>query len=588
MKNMIARSNLEKQNFSFKKIENTKLDYNVIQEIQKVCDFMRAQAIENSIDDETEQCNNKNYNKDSIYKDFPLAQERLSKYFDCNNEQVKILSYAFYFYFAHDYAPSFDSYADFLDKNVLEIVSHYDDFKNLEDKNLIQLNIDETQNSFKLVKNIVDSVLKNQPLLKQKEHKQNYSDFVMKLAEKAENRKFTNNSVFDLENELCTLESNFENLEFVQKTKILLQDNMMRFMFYDMCADFLKNAETDFNATLIDFYDAWDRIDIAKSFMEENHPLVKLNLVEFVKKESINNSTMTLTEKGKQIFLGKDAELYEKKFDENTLKMPEKIVAKKLFYGKENASQIEMLCSSLSEQKFREIKKRLERKHLPSGIAVLLYGKPGTGKTETVYQIARQTERAIFKVDISNTKSCWFGDSEKIIKKVFTDYKVLCNKAQKIKNGKTPILLFNECDAIFGKRKDVASSNTAQTENAIQNIILEEMENFSGIMIATTNLQENLDAAFERRFLFKIRFEKPSLQAKKLIWHSKIHWLKNEEAETLSKTFDFSGGEIENIARKATMSEIVKGSRPSFEELFEMCKTEKLAAEETKRVGFLA
>lgn len=583
MKITIEDSKPRRMDFYPAKNDKAKLKWNVILEVKKICDCLYKSGDSYKSESENEETED---DDDFGWADFPIAEERLSKYFGCNDEQVHILSYSVWFYFSHDYAPTFEYYADFLGSDVLNIVSHYEDFKDLQEKKLILF--DETKNSFEVTKSVIDSVLKNLPIQREKEHRQNYTDFVMKVADKAENRKYTTNSVIDLENELSGLESSFKNLDFVQRAKTLIQDNVMRFMFYDMCADFLRNGETDFDSTLMDFYDDWERIDVAKSFMNGNHPLMKLNLVEFVKKESINNSTMTLTEKGKQIFLGKDIELYEKKFDENTLKMPEKIATKKLFYGKENASQIEMLRSSLSEQKFREIKRRLERKHLPSGIAVLLYGNPGTGKTETVYQIAKQTGRAIFKVDISNTKSCWFGDSEKLIKKVFTDYKVLCNKAKKIKNGKTPILLFNECDAVFGKRKDVDSSNTAQTENAIQNIILEEMENFSGIMIATTNLQENLDAAFERRFLFKILFEKPTLQAKKSIWHTKIRWLKKEQAETLAKTYDFSGGEIENIARKATMSEIVKGIRPSFEEICEMCKTEKLASEETRRVGFLA
>lgn len=583
MKITIEDSKPRSMDFYPMKNGKAKLKWNVILEIKKICDCLYKSG--DSCKSEAE--NEKTEDDDDFgWADFPIAEERLSKYFGCNDEQVHILSYAVWFYFSHDYAPTFEYYADFLGTDVLNIVSHYEDFKDLQEKKLILF--DETKNSFELTKNVIDSVLKNLPIQQEKEHRQNYTEFVMKIADKAENRKYTSNTVYDLENELSGLECSFENLALVRKARTLILDNMMRFMFYDMCADFLRNGETNFDSTLMDFYDDWEKIDIAKSFMNENHPLMKQNLVEFVKKESINDSTMTLTEKGKHIFLGKDVELYEKKFDENTLKMPEKIAAKKLFYGKENASQIETLRSVLSEQKFRETKRRLERKHLPSGIAVLLYGKPGTGKTETVYQIARLTGRAIFKVDISNTKSCWFGDSEKLIKKVFTDYKVLCSKAEKTRNGKTPILLFNECDAIFSRRKDVASSNTAQTENAIQNIILEEMENFSGIMIATTNLQENLDAAFERRFLFKIRFDKPSLQAKKSIWRTKIRWLKSEQAETFAKTYDFSGGEIENIARKATMSEIVKGTRPTFEELSEMCKTEKLANEETRRVGFLA
>ena len=77
-----------------------------------------------------------------------------------------------------------------------------------------------------------------------------------------------------------------------------------------------------------------------------------------------------------------------------------------------------------------------------------------------------------------------------------------CNKSKSIYLCKVkPILLFNEADAVFSKRKDVNNGNVAQTENAIQNIILEEMENLDGILIATTNLADNLDGAFERRFV---------------------------------------------------------------------------------------
>lgn len=192
-------------------------------------------------------------------------------------------------------------------------------------------------------------------------------------------------------------------------------------------------------------------------------------------------------------------------------------------------------------------------------------------------------------VDIANTKSAWFGESEKMIKEVFTDYKTLCDKMKKIKGGKIPILLFNECDAIFSKRKDVSSSNLAQTENSIQNIILEEMEKLEGILIATTNLVDNLDSAFERRFLFKIHFENPSVEAKKAIWKNKLSWLSADKAQELAATYNLSGGEIDNIVRKAAMKEIISGNRPAFADIVEMCKVEKLdssTAGAARRMGF--
>ena len=190
------------------------------------------------------------------------------------------------------------------------------------------------------------------------------------------------------------------------------------------------------------------------------------------------------------------------------------------------------------------------------------------------------------QVDISATKSAWFGESEKKIKEVFTDYKELCSKMKKLKCGRTPILLFNECDAVFSKRKDISYSNTAQTENSIQNIILEEMENLEGILIATTNLTDNLDPAFERRFLFKIRFENPTVEAKRAIWKNKLPWLSAEKAQQLATAYNLSGGEIDNIVRKAEMKEIVSGVRPLYKDIVEMCKVEKLNSTTTRKVGF--
>jgi SpoVK/Ycf46/Vps4 family AAA+-type ATPase len=97
-----------------------------------------------------------------------------------------------------------------------------------------------------------------------------------------------------------------------------------------------------------------------------------------------------------------------------------------------------------------------------SGFTCLFYGEPGTGKTETVNLIAKETGRDIMQVDISETKSCWFGESEKLIKKIFDKYRAFVEESKV-----APILLFNEADAVIGKRKDVTTGNVAQTENII-------------------------------------------------------------------------------------------------------------------------
>jgi SpoVK/Ycf46/Vps4 family AAA+-type ATPase len=184
-------------------------------------------------------------------------------------------------------------------------------------------------------------------------------------------------------------------------------------------------------------------------------------------------------------------------------------------------------------------------------------------------------------VDISNTKSMWFGESEKTIKELFDKYR------RKVENSKiVPILLFNECDAVFSTRKEVGRSPIDQTENAIQNIILQEIETLKGIMIATTNLTKNLDPAFERRFLFKIEFHMPGPNVIQKIWMDKIPFLKAVEAQKLAERFELTGGNIENIARKVQMHQILHGQYPGFEQMLAFCGEEQMVKGGRKRVGF--
>ena len=117
----------------------------------------------------------------------------------------------------------------------------------------------------------------------------------------------------------------------------------------------------------------------------------------------------------------------------------------------------------------------------------------------------------------------------------------------------------------------------------------QEMENLDGILIATTNLEGNLDSAFERRFLYKIKFETPDATVRAKIWQEMIKDLTEAEAEHLAKIFDFSGGQIENVARKYAISGILygAGAKPRLKQLVDYCKSEQLASKTVaKSVGF--
>ena len=257
------------------------------------------------------------------------------------------------------------------------------------------------------------------------------------------------------------------------------------------------------------------------------------------------------------------------------------IVQKELFYNPAEGRQVAQLKELMSEARFNEIRSKMKDKGLRTGFTCLFYGSPGTGKTETVYQIARESGRDLFIVDVAKIKSCWVGESEKNIKDVFDKYKATVRAG-----GTTPILLFNEADAIFGIRQEGAERAVDKMENSIQNIILQEMEDLEGILIATTNLTSNLDKAFERRFLYKIRFDKPSIDARVAIWRSMLPELSEGEAVQLATDFDFSGGQIENIARKRAVKSIIGLEEPSFADVREFCREEGIGNGPVRKIGF--
>mgnify|MGYP002527795518 CR=1 FL=1 len=124
-------------------------------------------------------------------------------------------------------------------------------------------------------------------------------------------------------------------------------------------------------------------------------------------------------------------------------------------------------------------------------------------------------------------------------------------------------------------------------ENSIQNIILQEMEQLDGIMIATTNLTQNLDTAFERRFLYKIKFEKPTEEARAHIWHSMIPDLSEQNVHTLASRYDFSGGQIENIARHYAIDSILHDEdEDALPMLISHCDNERVDSKEKRPIGF--
>ncbi|MCC8037415.1 MAG: AAA family ATPase [Bacteroidales bacterium] len=362
-----------------------------------------------------------------------------------------------------------------------------------------------------------------------------------------------------------------------------IEDAEYRALFYRIAHDHIRNNHLSLS-DLGEHFHLEQELMERRDFIDEKHVLLTSGLVRVEKAAVAEDGKLALTPGAIELFFADKASFVRSDSTSRDVILPSSIVEKRLFYPTDLERQINVIDNALRDDCYLTLRNRLKEKGMPLGVAILLYGAPGTGKTETVMQLARRTGRAVMHVDISATKTCWFGESEKLIKKVFDNYRTLCERS-----AVTPILLFNEADAVLGKRKDNTSSNVAQTENAIQNIILEQMEQLDGILVATTNLADNLDSAFERRFLFKVRYDKPTPEAKRLIWLDKMPTLSPEQALLLAATHDFSGGQIDNVVRKATMLEVIEGAEPDFATIERLCREEKLGKSSLRpSVGFVA
>lgn len=362
----------------------------------------------------------------------------------------------------------------------------------------------------------------------------------------------------------------------------LSDDDMLLFVY--MAHLYVDNNDDNINFRDIDhIYDnrsiPWG---IKRELRDRDSELFENGLIENVNEDGMARGDAFKLTEGAKNDLFPELRLNRVGQSENGLMKASSFARKELIYNAQERKQIDDLSSILSEQRFNDVQRRLRDAGMRPGFCCLFYGAPGTGKTETVNQIARMTGRDIMRVDVDKIKSCWVGESEKNIKKLFDRYRSICDGSKL-----APILLFNEADAVLGVRMEGASRAVDKMENSIQNIILQEMETLNGIMIATTNLTTNLDPAFERRFLYKVRFEKPSVDARAKIWRTMLHGLSEGDAHELAERFDLSGGEIENIARKHSVSAILYGKDEiDMQDLIDACRCERIATANRPKVGF--
>jgi SpoVK/Ycf46/Vps4 family AAA+-type ATPase len=218
---------------------------------------------------------------------------------------------------------------------------------------------------------------------------------------------------------------------------------------------------------------------------------------------------------------------------------------------------------------------------------IILYGPPGTGKTLTAISLAKSMKKQVLSFDCSNILSMYVGESEKNVRKIFDTYKDI---AKKIKNE--PVLLLNEADQFLSSRSVSTTGSADKMHNQMQNIFLEQIEKFEGVLIATTNLLETIDPAFSRRFNYKIEFTKPDKAQREQLWEKFLpknaKFVKDFDARKLSD-FALTGGQIELIVKNCALK-VAGREEPLFklEDFIEEIQREQNSTfDSEKMMGFL-
>ncbi len=310
------------------------------------------------------------------------------------------------------------------------------------------------------------------------------------------------------------------------------------------------------------------------------HGLLSLEKNDFMQCEFVH-----LTKESHDVIFHEGNLIKKKRFHTRTASLIdcEKIIAEPLFYPTQTAQQIATLENALADENYTRICSKMSELNTNKGFTLLLHGEPGTGKTATVKQLARKTGRHILMVDTSKIKDMFVGESEKNIRRVFKEY-----AQAKEFFERHPILLFNEADALIGKRISVNNS-VDQMNNTMQNILLQQLEDFEGIFIATTNLPDSLDDAFNRRLLYKVAYKKPDKAIRLQLFKQYFGEMGIPFLEKINEQYPLTGAQIMNINKKLLVERFLHEAVDLAQLIEQFCKEELqlLKGNKETTIGFL-
>ncbi|MFC2750924.1 MAG: ATP-binding protein [Campylobacter sp.] len=356
------------------------------------------------------------------------------------------------------------------------------------------------------------------------------------------------------------------------------------------------DANRDLNALVgILSADEFERIK-NRALLDEGSKLIENSLIDY--DESLNNyggfsRTFYITDEILQSVMHPKTESKSKKLALETLVKEQEIF--ELIEPSTDINDVVLdvkvkeLLDAILKQVDRRVLARLSswgiksRKNVDAKI--IFYGPPGTGKTMSALSLAKSLKKQVLSFDCSKILSKYVGESEQNVRKIFDTYKEICAKSKS-----EPVLLLNEADQFLSTRVE-GGSGADKMHNQMQNIFLEQIERFEGVLIATTNFLQSLDIAFSRRFDYKIEFKKPDLAARLAIWRKVLpenaSFEENFDVKQLAK-FELSGAQImlalKNTALKVAVREDGIFTMGDFESEIKREMSSNFG--EDKKVGF--
>lgn len=335
-----------------------------------------------------------------------------------------------------------------------------------------------------------------------------------------------------------------------------------------------------------------------RTLLEENAKLMSLGLIDY-------DEILGATSINKSYFICEDVLygiMHPQKNDKKTKKaMLENIVKESEIFDliEPNTDIDDVVLNPKIKEVLNSILKQLDKDVInklsswgiktKKGIdaKIIFYGPAGTGKTMSALSLAKSLKKQVLSFDCSKILSKYVGESEQNVRKIFDTYKSICKEA-KIE----PVLLLNEADQFLSSRMESGTSSADKMHNQMQNIFLEQIERFEGVLIATTNFLQSLDSAFSRRFDFKIEFKKPNFNERLIIWQKimpeNANFEENFSLNELAK-FELSGAQITLVLKNTALKVAVRDDDVfTLKDFVDEIKKEQISAfDSDKKVGLL-